>query len=190
MDQKYYHIHKKGINDNMWKIGNIIEIKENDFINRCLNFTNVINAYNNTNVPLQNVIDYSMQINDVQTQISLLPIARSAILEYAMLIRELVYEEVRKEKYSHLPSRHNCIWLCRKEQIEYWKEQILCECEIFEIQVFGPVHKTRNLYISLPSDDYYTIKKKAKEYWSENTNSLYEDDEYLYSGKFKILGGI
>lgn len=99
-------------------------------------------------------------------------------------------EEIRKEFYPKLPSRQKCIWLCRKDQINYWIDKISGNIEIFEIKTFGTPFKSRNSLLPLPSDTYNRILKKSKLYWNENNNINNEDDEYLYVGKIKIINKI
>ena len=109
------------------------------------------------------------------------------VYEYQILVRELGMEKIREKLFSKLPSRQKCIWLCRKEQIKYWKDKINCDCDIFKVEIFDKPFKTRESLIPLPNDSYNEILKKSKDYWREKNNTLNEDDEYLYVGKIKII---
>lgn len=124
-------------------------------------------------------------------QLLLLGQAKQLISEYQILIRELGFEEIRKSKFSTLPSRYNCIWLCRKDQIVYWSKKLGTEnYEIYKVKIYGKPFKSRESLISLPSDSYLSICKKAEKYWQYNDKFDCEDDEYLYEGKFQIIAHI
>ena len=191
MKENLYHIHRKNCKDELWKVGNEFEVglENNIFFDFSLNFNSLI-LINNQKYPFFAVYDYYKEQRDIENQIKLLNTSKDFINEYQLLIRELGMEEIRKNFYPHLPSRQKCIWLCRKNQINYWKKFISGELEIFEIEIFDIPFKSRNSLISLPSDSYNTILDKAQLYWSEKNYIDNEDDEYLYVGKLKIISKI
>ena len=184
LKETLYHIHRKNRKDKLWKVGNEFEvgIEYNTFFDASLNFDPSI-LINNQKYPF---IDFCEHFN-TENQTNLLTTAKDIISEYQLLIRELGMEEVRKNFYPHLPSRQKCIWLCRKSQIDYWKNFISGKVEIFEVEIFDLPFKTTNSLIPLPSDSYNTILNKAKLYWSPENHIDNEDDEYLYVGKLKVI---
>lgn len=191
MKENLYHIHRKNCKDELWKVGNEFEVglENNIYFNFSINFNSFI-LINNQKYPFLNIYDYYKKQEDIENQINLLNVSKDFINEYQLLIRELGMEEIRKNFYPHLPSRQKCIWLCRKNQINYWKKFISGEIEIFEVEIFDIPFKSRNSLISLPSDSYNTILDKAQLYWSEKNYVDNEDDEYLYVGKLKIINKI
>ena len=87
-----------------------------------------------------------------------------------------------------MPSRKNCIWLCRENQINYWIDKLEeNDYKICKIEIYGKPFKSRNALIPLPSDSYNMMCEKAAEYWNYKSEEDNEDDEYLYAGEFKIL---
>lgn len=187
--QELYHIHKKKNFDNLWKEGNIINFNENsnnEFSKISLNFSNKIQM-NKMNVPFNNAYNFVKSNNNINKQIELLNVANTIINEYAILIRELGYENVRLKGFRNLPSRLKCIWLCRENQIQYWSKHLTGDIEVFKIQINRKCFKTRDKFIALPSDSYNEILKKAFKYWNYNDETEYEDDEYLYVGDLKVL---
>ncbi len=184
----FYHIHKCGFHDDEWKIGKILEITKNEFIKFSLDFTPYINIYDKTSVPLIDAINYVQELNDTKAQIELLSLAKNCINEYQILIRELAFEEIRRKKFENLPSRYNCIFLCRKDQIEYWKKRLNHQDYIvYKIEIYGEPFRSREKLLSKPYESYNSICKHALAYWQYNSSKNFEDDEYLYEGKFKIL---
>lgn len=188
LKENLYHIHRKNCKDELWKVGNEFEVgkENNNFIDFSLNFDTLI-LINDQKYPFLNLYEYYKEQKDIENQINLLNTAKEFINEYQLLIRELGMEEIRKKFYTHLPSRQKCIWLCRKNQINYWKNFISGELEIFEIEIFDIPFKSRNSLIPLSSDSYNTILNKAQLYWGEKNNIDNVDDEYLYIGKLKIV---
>jgi len=54
---------------------------------------------------------------------------RDTLNHYLRLTREIVFEEVRKDFFPDLPSRHRCIWVIRDDEnlcnaIKYWWSQL------------------------------------------------------------------
>lgn len=190
-NKKLYHIHKLNNNDEMWKIGNELDFgkEKNNFTKVSFKFESKIQIAN-TDYPYLNVDSYYQSNGDVINQLDLLHTARNFISEYQILIRELGMEEIRKESFSHLPSRRKCIWLCRENQIDFWKKFICDRVEVFEVEISNSAFRTRNSLIPLPSDSYNDILHKSKQYWGYNSTNENEDDEYLYIGKLKIVGKI
>lgn len=186
--KRMYHIHKLNNNDEMWKVGNEFEVgnEKNNFTKFSFNFESNI-LIEGVKYPYKNVYDYYEQNGNILGKINLLNEANIFISEYQILVRELGMEEIRRSMFPKLPSRQSCIWLCRKEQINYWKKFINEEVEVFEVEINNNVFKTRNSLIPLPTDSYQKILEKSKLYWNENNMDENEDDEYLYVGKLKII---
>ncbi|MCL2341971.1 MAG: DUF2441 domain-containing protein [Firmicutes bacterium] len=188
MEELMYHIHKKGYYDNIWKIGSKFEVglSVNSFTEISLNFESKI-LIEGVKYPFLNVYNHYKSLRDIQNQLNLLNTANDFINEYQMLIRELGLEEVRQDTFSELPSRKHCIWLCRENQLDYWKEMLHGEFEIFKVKIFEKCFKTRNYFIPLPTDSYNTILQQAVKYWGYSNEVENEDDEYLYIGKLEII---
>ena len=188
MSEILYHIHKKGFYDELWKEGNELEIgnQNNTFINISLNFSSSINVGNEI-FSFWYVYNNFLNNWDIDTKMRLLNDANIFINEYQILIRELGMEQVRKERFIDLPSRFKCIWFCRKDQINYWKNFVTGDIEIFEVEVFDKAFKSRDSLIPLKMDSYNTILEKSFKYWGKNSSEENKDDEYLYVGKMKIL---
>lgn len=54
----------------------------------------------------------------------MLKTAKAFLQSYALVQREMILEMVREQFYKELPSRSKVICLCKKEQLEYWKNTI------------------------------------------------------------------
>ena len=139
-------------------------------------------------LPILSLLEHYQKNNDIDNQLKLLPRLKSCIKEYQLLVRELAYEEIRKQYFPNLPSRNNCIWLCREEQLNYWLNNFKkSDVDIYELMLAHEPFKTRDSLLPMPFESYSEMKCKAKKYWEYNSDELFFDDEYLYEGKFKIL---
>lgn len=195
MNEKiFYHIHKiQNANiEKLWIVGNRINIgKEyNCFFKLAREFEPKFSEIDDVqNVPWNNVyMNYKIncQLTKENTYM-LLENASCIISEYQMLIREIVYENVRKKEFNNLPSRQRCIWLCKEEQLEFWKRSIGGNFKIFKVKIEGNAFKSNNDLIVKPSESYNKIEEMAKKYWSYNKKVENEKDEYLYIGSLEIL---
>ena len=190
----FYHIHKiqNSNAEKSWKVGNRINVgKEyNYFFKLAREFEPKFSEIDNVqNVPWDNVYEHykiNCQLTEEKSYM-LLENASRIISEYQMLIREIVYEDVRKKEFSHLPSRQRCIWLCKEEQLEFWKSNIGGAFKIFKVKIEGNTFKSNNDLIVAPSESYNKIVEMAKKYWSYNRKIENEKDEYLYIGSLEIL---
>lgn len=186
---KLYHIHKRGIGDDKWVTGNrFLADFENQFWKSCMNFSTWVNAYDEKAYPYQNVYKHYKSLGDIPLCMELLDVSSNIIGEFQMLIREVCMENIRNMCFSNLPSRCSRVWLCRENQIDYWKKFIPSDVAIFEVEVCERrMFKSRNLLIPLPSDSYAKILEKAKVYWSYQSSDENEDDEYLYNGEVLVI---
>jgi hypothetical protein len=142
-------------------------------------------------VPWHNVYEYLYNSGELYYEKNyemLLKKADEIIREYQMLLREITYEQVRKDMFPDLPSRTKCIWLCKEKQLEFWKKQLNdCYFKIFKIEVKEKPYKTNNNLIVPPSESYIRIQEFAERYWTYKDETEKEDDEYLYVGEIEIL---
>lgn len=189
MEYIFYHIHKKGNLDNEWKAGNTIDFgKEyNQFFLESLLINSKI-IYKDKEYPIENLYNYFINNNDYNSILKLTNNYNALLSEYQILIRELGLEQIRNKYYPNLPTRQKCIWLCRNNQIDYWKKRINDDnIKIFKIKIFNKPSRFNEARLPLPSDSYSEILKKAKDYWTYNNEFEDEKDEYLYIGKITIL---
>lgn len=162
----YYHVHRVQ-QDNQWKVGNVFSFDQNKY--------NKFFEYYNQNV-LVSTGEYQYQ--------ELYKIMN----EYAMLIRELVYEEIRLKKYPDYPSRQHCIWLCNKENLGTWLNALKeGQLEIYKVRVTGKIHKCYGGALENTNINYKLLCEKAEEYWSGKCVGDPEAKEYLLEGKVEVI---
>ncbi|MCR6721524.1 MAG: DUF2441 domain-containing protein [Chitinophagaceae bacterium] len=105
------------------------------------------------------------------------------------IIRELLFESIRKEHYPGLPSRHHCIWLTPddKESLKFWKNIVYGSTKrIFRVETDGVIHRAANKWLVAGTIPLNEINSLAHSYWKGNDVGGF-DDEILFTGKLKVI---
>ena len=109
------------------------------------------------------------------------------IKEYAILIRELVYEEVRNSNFPWLPSRRHCVWLCDKDSLKFWGNNLHNDYEIYKVKAIGNLHKCYADSLDDENINYAILYKKAMDYWTGICYGNPLEKEYLLEGRINIV---
>lgn len=123
--------------------------------------------------------DYT--INDIDE----FKVVYETINNSAMITRELMFEEVRKEINNELPSRLKCLYVCETlEEIEEWlnifKRTNKKDYQILELELTGKVFTGDASYILRQNISLNKKREQAKEYW--NGNKINCHNETLFEG--------
>jgi hypothetical protein len=114
----------------------------------------------------------------------------SAIGEMGMFLRELVFEEVRRDKYPGLPSRRKCTFLCNEQTVTYWGGwfgDIPASRALFEVSCTGKIHEGHQGHLDSDSMNYAEYVKNALAYWSGEDTKEPTPTEIIFEGKMEIL---
>jgi len=103
--------------------------------------------------------------------------------------RELIWENVRREEFLHLPSRQRCAWLAQGEaNLEYWLKRIGKkeeEINVFRVVPNGSLHTASDEHLLVDVEPYDLTLQKARKYWSGIvTNPV--ATEILFEGTLEI----
>ena len=195
-EKEMYHIHNNKVYNDLWIPGNEIIIEDNfdASYSRILKYFSTAINIDNQIVTLNEIIDYYLK-KDTSKEflIELLKNASHIILGMNIFKRELALEEIRRQRYSDLPSRRHSIWLCDKEGLEFWEKQISnrgkYDVNLYKVLVSGNLFKTSEYFIPNDYSDYYTNLMEAETYWNPKFENEEQEKraEYLFQGKLKIL---
>jgi len=120
-------------------------------------------------------------------------ITLSGILRnYLLLVREYVFEEVRNESYSALPSRKKCRWVIANdihlnEAIIFWWNELGRKGKLLKLELKGDIFIGDEGYLNLTTKPMDYLKEQAHEYWQGKLSSDQRHHEYLFVGKAKVL---
>jgi len=114
---------------------------------------------------------------------------RGVLDEYLKLTREWIFEEVRKEFFPNLPSRHRCIWVIpdNKDAIQYWWKTMGEKGQILKLELTGKIYRTNQQYLKRITAPLDQIRMNAFRYWAGASGDNPAEDEYLFEGFAKVL---
>lgn len=113
-------------------------------------------------------------------------IAHELSTHLAGLIGELVWEDIRKNEFPHLPSRQRCIWLIPDiAGVKYWISRLgvtLGTYQVLRVRCQGRVHVASEKYLLGDSVPLEEAISNARQYWlgvipEPNT------DEIIFEGR-------
>ena len=107
---------------------------------------------------------------------------------YVVMLREMVFENIRLLKHANLPSRKNCIWLCDSEEhARYWISRVphTGKKRIIEIeQLDGSLHKGYEQHLTNNRENISELENRAMSYWSGSGSGQYE---LLATGLLRVV---
>jgi len=131
-NEPFYHFHRKCKYSSIWSVGNQIDITTkqlNEFSNYYNEACFTYPFQNINSLPcelLQKTMEASEQFSDVEL-CSRLQFLQTVVKENAIYLRENVFEQVRSQYFSTLPSRKTCVWVFEADALDYWNKAIYGE---------------------------------------------------------------
>lgn len=102
-------------------------------------------------------------------------------------LKEIIFEEVRKDKFPCLPSRYNCIWLCEEEKVDYWYIALRDQNSlIYKVKATGKSHIADEKWLINDIVPGNRIREYANSYWTGELSKKPEL-EILFSGNVEIV---
>ncbi|NLG85169.1 MAG: DUF2441 domain-containing protein, partial [Firmicutes bacterium] len=124
--------------------------------------------------------------------------ANYLIYHLLYIIRELIFEEVRKEKFPHLPSRSKCLFVINNnpKEVAWWGHHLLVvdrlaqgretfPAALIEFSLTGRVFKTNRItgvFTPLVSAAPAYWREQAVKYWSGSVEDSPDAEEVLFAG--------
>lgn len=107
----------------------------------------------------------------------------------AGLVGELIWEDVRRNEFPHLPSRQRCIWLIPDiAGVRYWISRLEIPpgtYQVLRVRCQGRIHIASEKHLLGDSVSLDEATRKARQYWlgvipEPNT------EEIIFEGRFTI----
>ena len=208
---KLYHIHRENKYDDLFKEGNIIEFgKEDNFFKESLydissSFTEVKTLEDGKNIKKYKRFDeiiYQANFEKYsrQNQLQLLQMVSEYISLSSTLNREMMLEEVRRNKYPEKPSRLKSMFLTDEEGLNRWykilKDNSLRfyyenenPIDIYEVEADGNIFVSTSKLLPNTATKVSNMYFDADRYWNPTEYELNHSNtkEYLLEGKAKLL---
>jgi hypothetical protein len=116
-------------------------------------------------------------------------IAHDLANHFTMYVRELIWEDVRKKEFPHLPSRQRCIWLIPSlTGVKYWIQRmgVSGEFQVLRVRAQGRIHKANELFLLGDSEPMEETIRNARQYWlgiGEDPNT----EEIIFEGRVTVV---
>lgn len=186
----FYHITRPNPYQNIWTVGNTINLtqKQTNYFNAYYdNYYPQISIDNNLYPILQaiQIIQQNGLYNKPDDAKYIIEQMNLTIKEMAIYLRESIFEEIRSIYFPALPSRKYCIWVCEKNSIPYWQENLGGNFPIYELCLTGVMHRANPHYLDIEILPCEQIRVNAFNYWTgtDNNNS---QEEILFEGIIEI----
>jgi len=106
-----------------------------------------------------------------------------------VMIRELIFEETRKESFSDKTSRYKGIQVvpATKNALAFWLPKLkTLGAKIYKVELTGKLHRASAELLVLNSLAPQIIKMNAYKYWLGNEKSPNDNDECTFEGFLKV----
>lgn len=118
--------------------------------------------------------------------------AVDVLRRYLLLVREYVFEDVRFNSFSALPSRQKCLWVIEdngniNESIEFWWNELNREGKLLKLEINGDLFQSDETHLGLELVPIESLKSKAESYWRGELRDDPTHYEYLFIGDAKVL---
>lgn len=210
MKKYYYHIQRILKNNQEWFKGDVHNITDktlNNYHNKILsNLENEKPEHyyrkegfrNYINNDLKNRLENNYNDNEINLKYKFLKNTfddlENSLFQYLTWIREEIFENIRKAKFQHLPSRKNCIWVCTYEDLKHWWRTFKKEDDKFgvvrkkvlKLELDGHFHKADGCFLEADTYGISDYENMATKYWNGEIKSDTEL-EILFLGKLTVI---
>lgn len=190
-NKTFYHIHKPNGYSPLWVPGNQIDFtikRLNEFSSYYSKAKFILNFRGENHYPNSLVQKINQSgVPDGHEIVPVLDFFGTVIKESALYLREIVFEEVRLQYFSNLPSRKNCIWVFEKDATDYWSRTLGGSQHLLRLELTGVIHiaDQRHLVPEILPEDI--IRQNAFNYWTGTDGQNKCEQEILFEGIVKIL---
>lgn len=209
-----FHLHLKGMNDNKYKEGSILDINPNKFNNRlytriytsnvtvsCNDYRAIVDVINryaiaaglgyfDDRMNIGEIFDYALRRQITPEELyKLLTDARDIILPMGTNLREMAMEEYRRDNCPDKPSRLHSLYACSEEGLSYWSKRIYDGVtDVLRIEVEDNPFVSNEKLLPDEGLDYSNKIINSYKYFNPKSKDLDPtSNEYLIQGKVRIL---
>jgi hypothetical protein len=207
--KEFFHIHKI-VQDDTWEIGTSIEFnksrKNRFFLNLQKDETDLLHKnyrsdlstfrsmlmLGSKNLELLEKLNIEQQRDHLKDtniiMLNMLKASSSYLGYYIKYLREVIFENIRKESFTEKPSRQHGIWLCTQEEISKWVEILGddCQVEVFKVTATGIIHHANASLLLADTLQIHEYEDLARRYWTE----VAYEKEYCTESEILLEGQI
>ena len=110
---------------------------------------------------------------------------------YNMLVRELIWEEIREKEFPDAPSRQRCLWLIEDEaSLNLWTKKLATsqpsDWQTLRVAATGLAHIADATLLLGSSEALSTTRDKARSYWRGDM-SPNPEREVIFEGEIQVV---
>ncbi|MCU5775215.1 DUF2441 domain-containing protein [Winslowiella arboricola] len=201
MTKEYFHIQRLGF---PWtkkpaiKVGDVIKTEGFN------PFFEYYNSYRHDLCPVNNGAQHIERLQllenialgnlETSSQVNTAKLGASIANHFILYSRELIFESVRAEKFSELPSRQKCIWVAEgQEGLKHWQERLKSknckETQVFRVEIDGKIHTASEENLPYGEHPHSEMLQLAENYWL-GTSTDPRKMETFFEGTMKVLDKI
>ncbi|MGG6309805.1 DUF2441 domain-containing protein [Paenibacillus macerans] len=205
--ETFYHIQRKHDEQRLtWNVGDKIEIgsQNNNFFSSYESNGKSIQDPNNGKLYDINIyVDEMMEYYKTGKQkpeyeffyqrqgIHMANIMKLTLEHYIKLVREMAFEDVRKEHFPEYPSRQKCIWVIpdittHPGMFDYWWST-LGVGRVFKLRLTGKIHRANQEFLLINTRSLVDWKERAYMYWFGEEGTNPNETEYLFEGLVEVV---
>lgn len=175
--------------DRNYKVGDIIHFGDepNGQEHNCLNL-----SFNKEGQPLHKIGFDNAKKGIFKNKNLILDLSK-ALSNYDFIMREFALEEVRKQQFSHLPSRFRCMFLsedadtCLHNLQGFINRGAGSNLQAIKVRVNGEAHFVKDYGVSRLGLSFNEYKEEAIKYWGQDQHSPSTSKEILFTGDVEIV---
>lgn len=103
-------------------------------------------------------------------------------------LMELVFEDVRRREFPHLPSRQRCVWLIpNQDGVRYWLQRMNVggQFQVVRVRVQGRLHTASESYLIHDSVSQEELIRLARQYWLGIVEEA-GTEEIIFEGRMRV----
>ena len=101
---------------------------------------------------------------------------------------ELVFEDIRRREFPHLPSRQRCVWLIPdRGGVKYWlrRMDVGGQFQVLRVRVQGRLHAASESYLVTDSFSLEEMIRRARQYWLGIVEEA-GTKEIIFEGRMRV----
>lgn len=101
---------------------------------------------------------------------------------------EIVFEDVRRREFPHLPSRQRCVWLIPNQGgVKFWlrRMDVGGQFQVLKVRVQGRLHTASESYLVTDGFSLEEMIRSARQYWLGIVEDA-ETEEIIFEGRMRV----
>jgi uncharacterized protein DUF2441 len=124
----------------------------------------------------------------VKATLGTINFTRELASHLARHLGEVLFENIRRSEFPHLPSRQRCVWLTPiRIGVKYWLRRMSVggQFQVLKVRIRGRLHRANENYLITDSFSQEEMIRRARLYWGGVDNEE-ETQEIIFAGRMRV----